>query len=131
MSYIRAGYPMRYVDGVSVDYVYLTWDGEQNVVDDCGSLSDDGFVELLFRYAERRKARLPIEQEFEDYILRQASKRPLDELSKKILWRWVDNRQGSDDEIVIMMVAIARTLRVPLRSRPLSVDEQMQHMARR
>jgi len=44
MSYIRAGHPLKYVEGESEDYVYC--DGQRIV--DYGGISDTGFIEMLF-----------------------------------------------------------------------------------
>jgi len=51
MSYIRAGHPLKHVDGVSNDYVFPTTnpDTNEHYIEDYGGISDDGFIELLFK----------------------------------------------------------------------------------
>ena len=47
MSYIRAGYPLNYVEGYSEDYVFPNY---KRFIEDYGKISDKGFIELLFRH---------------------------------------------------------------------------------
>ena len=47
MSYLRAGYPLKYVEGESEDYVFPHSDG---YIEDYGKITNEGIVELLFRY---------------------------------------------------------------------------------
>ena len=48
MSYIRAGYPLVYVDGNSTDYVFCTEDGNGNEsIEDYGSISNESIIEIL------------------------------------------------------------------------------------
>ncbi len=47
MSYLRAGYPLKYVEGDSEDYVFPDYMG---FIEDYGKISDKGFIELLFRH---------------------------------------------------------------------------------
>ncbi len=49
MSYIRVGYPLKYVEGESEDYVFPDSQGD---IEDYGKISDKGFIELLFKYWE-------------------------------------------------------------------------------
>lgn len=46
MSYIRAGHPLIYVEGESKDYIFNDYGG---FIEDYGSISDTGFIELLFQ----------------------------------------------------------------------------------
>lgn len=49
MSYIRASYPLTYVNGVSVDYVFGTQPPRRKkYIEDYGKITDSGIVELLF-----------------------------------------------------------------------------------
>ena len=53
MSYIRMGHPLRFVDGNSEDYVFLSEDGKgNNYIEDYRGISDSGFIELLYTYWE-------------------------------------------------------------------------------
>jgi len=45
MSYLRPGYLLKYVDGISTDYVYQESD---SLIWDYGGISDEGIIELLF-----------------------------------------------------------------------------------
>ena len=54
MSYIRAGWDLRWVKGISKDYV---WCGQNDktgkyYIEDYGKISDTGFIELLMDYWE-------------------------------------------------------------------------------
>ena len=68
MSYMRIGYPNKYVDGESKDYIYS--DGEQIV--DYGCLDDSSIVEILCRFLDDylQKDRL-----FYDYITKNLASR--------------------------------------------------------
>jgi hypothetical protein len=66
MSYIRAGYPLVYVDGVSEDYVFPHTDGD---IEDYGKVTDKGMIELLFRHWKTE------DHEFKDYLLRKVAAR--------------------------------------------------------
>lgn len=54
MSYLRSGWPHRFVMGDSVDYVFVTTkdykshDGKKKKIEDYNSVSDEGLVEMLF-----------------------------------------------------------------------------------
>lgn len=52
MSYIRAGYPLEYVHGISEDYVYPTSEGQDGTeyIEDYGSISNNGIIEILCRH---------------------------------------------------------------------------------
>jgi len=43
MSYIRASYPLRYVDGISNDYVFCS----DEYIEDYGKISNEGLIEIL------------------------------------------------------------------------------------
>lgn len=88
MSYIRAAWPLKYVEGNSEDYVFPCDD----YIEDYGKISDKGFIELLFRYWKTDD--IP----FKKHLLKRLAKRlnvklrdkPLtsdeeDELTKKML----------------------------------------------
>jgi len=47
MSYIRAGWPMKYVKGISKDYVFPDTSG---YIEDYDRITDDGLVELICLY---------------------------------------------------------------------------------
>ena len=49
MSYIRYGHPLRYVKGESEDYIFSTIEGNKNVIEDYGDISNSGLVEILCR----------------------------------------------------------------------------------
>lgn len=49
MSFIRSGYPMKYVDGVSEDYIYPTERKGKDFVEDYGGITKEGLVEILCR----------------------------------------------------------------------------------
>lgn len=64
MSFIRAGYLMKYVEGISDDYVYSTERKGKPYVEDYGCITNEGLVEILchiidyserFRNEEERK----------------------------------------------------------------------------
>lgn len=77
MSYIRCGYPLRYVKGNSEDYIFLSPDG----IEDYGSISDSGFVELLFRHWDVAK----VDEEFKNHLLKRLAKRLEVQLREKPL----------------------------------------------
>jgi hypothetical protein len=52
MSYIRAGHPMGFVDGMSYDYVYPTFDGEHKYIEDYGSITNEGIIEMIYQHWE-------------------------------------------------------------------------------
>ena len=47
MSYMRAGWDLKYVEGISDDYIYPTEYKGKTIIEDYGSISDNGFIELL------------------------------------------------------------------------------------
>jgi len=49
MSWIRAGYPLKYVVGESVDYVYSS---VGDFVEDYGDISNSGLAEILCRFID-------------------------------------------------------------------------------
>ena len=65
MSYIRAGWPMRYVKGDSRDYVFS--DGEE--ITDYGGLTNEGFVEIFARHFNVK------DKELRDYMLKTLAKK--------------------------------------------------------
>jgi len=65
MSYIRAGHPLKYVEGESNDYVWS--DGEE--ITDYGNISDTGFIELLHRYWNTDDTK------FKEHLLKRLAKR--------------------------------------------------------
>jgi len=75
MSYIRMGHPLVWVEGNSEDYVYS--DGVRIV--DYGSISDTGFIELLFEYWKCEDA------EFKNHVLKRLADRLEVKLRKKPL----------------------------------------------
>ena len=50
MSYIRAGHPLDFVHGVSEDYVYGTSDAGTEYIEDYGSISNAGLIEILCQH---------------------------------------------------------------------------------
>ena len=48
MSYMRIGYPNKYVDGESKDYIY----GDREEIIDYGILDDSSIVEIICRFLE-------------------------------------------------------------------------------
>jgi len=49
MSYIRPGWDLKWVEGISKDYVYPTEDKGKIIIEDYGGISDEGIVELLIQ----------------------------------------------------------------------------------
>ena len=49
MSYIRYGHPLKYVNGFSEDYVYMSSDG----MEDNGGLSNNGLAEILCKIIDK------------------------------------------------------------------------------
>ena len=50
MSYIRNGYPLRYVEGNSKDYVFCScaFKDMPSFIEDYGKITNEGIIELLF-----------------------------------------------------------------------------------
>lgn len=75
MSYIRASYPLIYVEGDSEDYIYPTRlpdeKGEYTIkfIEDYGSISDSGLIELLFRYWKTE------DNKFKEHLLKRLANR--------------------------------------------------------
>ncbi len=65
MSYLRAGYPHKYVVGTSKDYVYQ----DEGYIEDYDKLSDKSIVELLFNRWETEDVL------FKEYLLKKLAKR--------------------------------------------------------
>ena len=51
MSYIRAGWDLTYVKGISEDYIYKTGGPKKgsSIIQDYGGISDTGLIEILCR----------------------------------------------------------------------------------
>lgn len=49
MSYIRAGWPMLFVEADSPDYVYLTGKDGEEYIEDGGLISNEGLIEIIAR----------------------------------------------------------------------------------
>ena len=49
MSYMRAGWDLKYVEGVSKDYVFASIKKGKEYIQDYGGISDEGFIELLIQ----------------------------------------------------------------------------------
>lgn len=49
MSYIRAAWALKYVKGISEDYVFETEKDGKKYIEDYGSISNSVIVELLFQ----------------------------------------------------------------------------------
>ena len=94
MSFIRAGWDMRFVEGVSEDYIFPRDDEKGNtVIEDYGSITKEGLVEcvakqlknprddqlwieyLMMRLAEQLKVKLRNEPLSTDEIMQRMSKR--------------------------------------------------------
>ena len=69
------GYPLKYVEDISKDYVYPT----DNKIEDYGSISDNGFIELLFNWWDTE------DTEFKNHLLKRLANRLGVKLRKKPL----------------------------------------------
>ncbi len=94
MAWLRAGYPLKYVEGNSDDYVYLSDEG----MVDYGHLSNKGLVELIadeLGYKEEREDDQPIE--FRNYLVEKIAYRLNVKLRQKPLT--INEQFEIDDEI--------------------------------
>ena len=66
MSYIRAAWEMRFVEGESKDYVFLDVDGW---VEDYGSVTAEGLIEMLWMHWGRD------DDAFKEYILKKLAEK--------------------------------------------------------
>lgn len=93
MSYIRGGSVYKYVDGISVDYIYPTSyeKGKKTIhyIEDYGKISDECLVELLFRYTKITDALCP-DHDLKGYLLNKVAERLNVKLRKKPL---TDNQE--------------------------------------
>lgn len=88
MSYIRAAWPLKYVKGFSADYVFATGIGDKETwyIEDYGSISDSGIVELLFSYWQTEDTL------FKEHLLRRLADRLGVELRDRPLeWNEIDH----------------------------------------
>lgn len=75
MSYIRNGYPLTYVDGISEDYIFPSAepDGKggytTGYIEDYGSIKDNTIIEVLYRHWKTD------DEEFKDYLLKRLAER--------------------------------------------------------
>ena len=83
MSYIRLGWPMKYVKGISKDYVFPDHRG---YIEDYDRITDNGLVELLFLYWKTD------DELFKQHVLKRLAERLGVELRKKPL----DGRRASN-----------------------------------
>ena len=68
---MRTGYPMKYVEGESSDYIFST--GED--IEDYGSMENESIIEILFSLSENNK---------EGLILKHMAKRLAENLNIKL-----------------------------------------------
>jgi len=86
MSYLRFGWPLKYVKANSEDYVYVTG-YEKEYVEDYGGISDKGLVELCCKAIDEYYKDDPT---FKEYLMKKLAKRLKVKLRKRPL---------TDDEI--------------------------------
>jgi len=46
---MRCGWDLKYVEGISKDYIFPTDENGKTIIEDYGSISDEGFIELLIQ----------------------------------------------------------------------------------
>jgi len=86
MSYLRYGWPLKYVEAESEDYVYVTG-YKKEYVEDYGGISDNGLVELCCKAIDEYYKDDPT---FKEYLMKKLAKRLKVKLRKRPL---------TDDEI--------------------------------
>lgn len=91
MSYIRASWPMKYVKGISKDYVFPD---ESGYIEDYDRITDNGLVELIYIYWRTD------DEPFKQYIMKRLADRlgvklrkiPLDD--KKVMDYFMNQRNA-------------------------------------
>jgi len=94
MSYLRAGSTLRFVEGESEDYVFPTSykKGKKTklMIEDYGSITNEGLVELFYRYIEAFDSLCP---EFDNTLTEYLLKRLAEKLKVKLRKKPLTNEQ--------------------------------------
>jgi hypothetical protein len=94
MSYIRSGWPLKYVEGDGEDYVFPDC---SDYIEDYNKISDKGFIELLFKHWKTD------DKLFKEHLLKRLAERlnvklrdkPLTE---KEVWELMDKKMKSNKQ---------------------------------
>jgi len=87
MSYLRASYPLKYVEGISHDYIYRTTSGKKRkrqFIQDYGNISNEGLVELVAEFLKEETERNAV---INNYLIRKLAGKLDVKLRKKPLTR--------------------------------------------
>ena len=82
MSYIRPTHALKYVDGISEDYIYPTKYKRKEYIVDYGSINDTSLVELICSVFNEEKTN---DKMLKDYLIKKLAERLVVKLRKKPL----------------------------------------------